>query len=74
MKIILSGCTGFIGGEVLAQCRRKTSITSIIVLTRRELPEEISNDPKVVPVIIKDFLNYSDEVKGKMAGASAAIW
>jgi NAD dependent epimerase/dehydratase family enzyme len=74
MKIVLSGCTGFIGGEVLAQCRCKASITSIVVLTRRELSEEISNDPKVVPVIIEDFLNYSDEVKGKMAGASAAIW
>ena len=74
MKIIVSGCTGFVGGEVLAQCRCKTSITSIVVLSRRELSEEISNDPKVVPVIIKDFLNYSDEVKGEMAGASAAIW
>jgi nucleoside-diphosphate-sugar epimerase len=74
MKIVLFGCTGFIGGEVLAQCRRKASITSIVVITRRELSKEITNDPKVVPVVMKDFLNYPDDVKGKMAGALAAIW
>lgn len=73
MKIILAGCTGFIGSEVLAQCRRKASITSIVVLTRRELPE-LTDDPKVVPVVVKDFLKYSDEVKDKLVGASAAIW
>ncbi|KAK5079872.1 hypothetical protein LTR70_002217 [Exophiala xenobiotica] len=74
MKIILAGCTGFIGGEVLAQCRRKASITSIVVLTRSELPEELTDDPKVVPVVVNDFLEYSDEVKDKLLGASAAIW
>jgi len=74
MKVILTGCTGFVGSEVLAQCRRKPTITSIVVLTRRPLPDEVRNDPKVESVIMEDFLSYSDTVKKQMAGAQACIW
>lgn len=74
MKIIIAGATGFIGREVLTQCRAKSSITSIIVLTRRPLSEDLSDDPKVVPVLVENFLDYSKDAKEKMQGASAAIW
>ena len=74
MKIIIAGATGFIGREVLAQCRAKSSVTSIIVLTRRPLSEDLCDDPKVVPLLVNDFLDYSNDAKEKMKDASAAIW
>ncbi|KAH8669563.1 hypothetical protein BGZ60DRAFT_407788 [Tricladium varicosporioides] len=74
MKYILTGVTGFIGEEVLHQCRQNPSITSIIALTRRPLPEEISADPKVEVIIMKDFKTYTPEVLEKLKGADACIW
>lgn len=74
MKIILAGCTGFIGAEILAQYLRTSSVTSIVLLTRRPLPAEIENEPKVTALLLEDWLTYSDEAKKKMADASAAIW
>ena len=74
MKIILAGATGFVGREVLAQCRYNPSITSIVVLTRRPLPQEINDDPKVTSVVMHNFLEYSNDAKAKIEGATAAIW
>jgi len=74
MKVILTGVTGFIGSEVLAQCRQDKSITSIIALTRRPLAKEISQDPKVETVVMKDFTTYSPEILSKLEGADACIW
>jgi len=75
MKIILSGCTGFIGGETLRQAVRSPDITSIVVLSRRKLEDpEAVKSPKVKTVIINDFLNYSEDVVKEIQGAEAAIW
>jgi len=75
MKIILSGCTGFIGGEVLRQCVQSPEITSIIVLSRRKIedPEVIGNS-KVKVIIVNDFLHYSQDVIGELERAEASIW
>ncbi|KAF4633899.1 hypothetical protein G7Y89_g4214 [Cudoniella acicularis] len=74
MKFILTGCTGFIGSEVLSQCLRNPSITSIIALSRRELPKAVANDPKLKVLIMKDFNNYPDSVIKELSGADACIW
>jgi nucleoside-diphosphate-sugar epimerase len=74
MKVILTGVTGFIGSEVLAQCREDPKITSIIALTRRPLPESITKDPKIEEIIMEDFTVYSEEVVEKMESADACIW
>jgi len=74
MKVILSGSTGFIGGEVLNQALIHPSITSLICITRRALPESITVNPKVQTVIISDFANYSDQVLAQLQGAEACIW
>lgn len=74
MKIIIVGCTGFIGNEVLSQCRQNPSITKIVVMVRRPLPYELTKDPKIESITVKDFLNYSDEVKSELADAQACIW
>jgi len=74
MKVILTGSTGFIGSEVLRQCREDKRITGIVALTRRPLDEEVEKDEKVEVVEMKDFNVYSEETLEKMEGADACIW
>ncbi|TVY83242.1 hypothetical protein LSUE1_G001182 [Lachnellula suecica] len=74
MKVILTGSTGFIGKEVLEQCRADKEITSIIALTRRSLGDEAEKDPKVQVIIMKDFKVYPKEVVKQLEGADACIW
>jgi nucleoside-diphosphate-sugar epimerase len=74
MKIILTGTTGFIGSEVLAQCLRTPAITSIVVLSRRPLPETVSADGKVQVIVMKDFKTYPEAVIKQLEGADACIW
>ena len=85
MKVILTGSTGFIGGEVLLQALAHPAITSVVALTRRELSgEELvkatggtpggGGEKKLEVVLIKDFMNYGDEVLRKCEGAGGVIW
>lgn len=74
MKIILTGTTGFIGTETLQQCLTNPSITSIIALSRRPLPDSLTGGPKLKVVILKDFLSYPDSVLQDIKGAQACIW
>ncbi|KAJ7714361.1 hypothetical protein B0H16DRAFT_1899112 [Mycena metata] len=74
MKFILTGTTGFVGGEVLAQCRRNPAISSIVVLTRRPLPDPIVADPKVQTIVLKDFKSYPADVVKQLEDADACIW
>ncbi|KAF4615627.1 hypothetical protein G7Y89_g15280 [Cudoniella acicularis] len=74
MKIILTGSTGVIGTEVLAQCIAHPAITSIIVLIRRPLPDSVPSSPKLKVVIQKDFLSYPPSVLEEFVGAEACIW
>lgn len=70
MKVILLGSTGFIGKEVLDQCLKTPAITSIIALSRRDLPA----NPKLTVVIMEDFKFYPDSVLEQLKGADACIW
>lgn len=72
MKIILTGATGLIGSAVLQRLISLPTITSIIVLSRRELP---TKHPKIQTIIIHDFLHgYSPDVLASIQGAEACIW
>jgi uncharacterized protein YbjT (DUF2867 family) len=73
MKVILLGSTGFIGKEVLNQCLKNSAITSLIALSRHDLPEAVAN-PKLVVVIVKDFKLYSNSILEQLKGADACIW
>ncbi|OJK00211.1 hypothetical protein ASPACDRAFT_60059 [Aspergillus aculeatus ATCC 16872] len=76
MEIILAGTTGLIGQEVLTQCLAHPSITSILVLSRRELPSNITY-PKlqVRRMQDQDFLSYSDpHLAASLLAAAACIW
>lgn len=73
MKVILTGSTGFVGGEVLNECLRNPAVTSIVALSRRDLPQAATN-PKLNVVIVTDFKVYSDAVLEQLRGADACIW
>ena len=74
MKIILTGSTGFIGNEILHQCVNSPDISSIVALSRRELPKDVTSNAKLEVIILKDFTTYSDDVLKRLAGAEACIW
>lgn len=73
MKVILLGCTGYIGKGVLNQCLKTPAITSIVALSRRQLPELAKNLSATV-VIIEDFKIYPDSVLEHLKDADACIW
>lgn len=73
MKVVISGGTGYIGGEVVSQCLEHPSITSVIILARRD-PGTWTNNPKAKVVILKDFTSYDEATIDEVKTASAAIW
>jgi uncharacterized protein YbjT (DUF2867 family) len=75
MKVILTGCTGFIGTEVLTQCLGHPGISSIIALSRRPLPSTPRfTNPKLKVVILQDFTTYPDSILEEIRGAEGCIW
>jgi nucleoside-diphosphate-sugar epimerase len=74
MKILLTGVTGFIGGEVLKQCLEHPFIDSILVLSRRSLNSGIKTDKELEVLIIEDFLNYGESVVEKFRDVDCCIW
>jgi uncharacterized protein YbjT (DUF2867 family) len=72
-KLILTGVTGHIGGEVLAQALRNPYITSIIALARRPLPDA-HKSPKLELIVVNDFKSYPDDVVAKLSGADGCVW
>jgi dTDP-D-glucose 4,6-dehydratase len=75
MKLILAGSTGFIGAEVLRQCLANPSITSLVALSRRELPSTFADpDQKLKTVLVKDFEEYEATVIKECKGAAGCIW
>ncbi|KAL4735748.1 hypothetical protein BDV11DRAFT_28147 [Aspergillus similis] len=74
MKIILAGTTGFVGTEVLHQALQNPSITSIVVLSRKQLPDSVATNPKVTVEIVDEFLSYPDSLLQDLTGAEACIW
>ncbi|CZR55214.1 related to nucleoside-diphosphate-sugar epimerase [Phialocephala subalpina] len=74
MKVILSGSTGFIGGEVLNQALVHPKITSLVCITRKPLPEAVESNPKVKVIILKDFTSYPPDILSQLGGAECCIW
>lgn len=74
MKILFVGATGMIGGGVLKQCLAHPSVTSVVAFARRELPANLSNNPKLSSVIIKDFAAWPEDVLQAHSDAAGMIW
>ncbi|TVY28516.1 hypothetical protein LHYA1_G001918 [Lachnellula hyalina] len=73
MKLILTGATGFIGGEILTQCLNNPSITSLIILSRRPI-DSLSSNAKAKVIIMEDFKSYPKPVIQEISDADACIW
>ena len=74
MKILFTGATGAIGSGVLEQCLAHPGITSVVAFSRRELPSDISSNPKLQVVIVEDFANWPEGVFNGHADAAAMVW
>jgi len=74
MKIILTGATGLIGGEVLVQALAHPAITSLVCITRKPLPESIASNPKLKIILRSDFTTYPPEILAELRGSQACIW
>lgn len=75
MKLIVAGATGLVGTEIIHQSLQIREITSVIALARRPVKVQDGVDSsKLKSVIIKDYGEYSDEVKAEFSGADACIW
>lgn len=73
MKVVLSGSTGYIGGEVLRECLNHPSITSVIILARRD-PGNLADNAKAKVVIVEDFTAYDEVTTNEIRTADASIW
>jgi hypothetical protein len=74
MKFILTGTSGFIGGEILSQCLSLHSLTALIILSRRPLPEISARDSRISIIVLENFLVYPEEVVKQLVGAKVCLW
>ncbi|KAI2463031.1 hypothetical protein F4781DRAFT_151262 [Annulohypoxylon bovei var. microspora] len=74
MKIIITGATGYVGGEVIRQAIADERITHAFVLTRKPLPDDLAKNPKITVIEHKDFSTYPPELLAQLAGAEGCVW
>ena len=74
MKAVLTGASGFIGGEVFEQCISHARVTSIVVLSRRALSGSAANNAKVKVLVLDNFLQYPKAVLDELKDADFCIW
>jgi uncharacterized protein YbjT (DUF2867 family) len=74
MKVLLTGATGAIGQEALNQALLRPEITSVVALTRRSLPSDVSANSKLRTIIMEDFSNWTTKVLDEIKDADAMIW
>ena len=74
MKLAIAGATGFVGAEVLSQCLKSSSVDSMVVFSRRPLPQETTSNPKLKVLVLHDFLTYPENVIKELAGTEGCIW
>lgn len=74
MKVIVTGSTGYVGGEVVHQAIADERITHVFALTRKPLPEDLTKNPKLTVIEHKNFSTYPPELLAQLAGAEACIW
>jgi uncharacterized protein YbjT (DUF2867 family) len=62
MKIIVTGCTGLVGSEVMRLAIKHQYIDHIYAVTRKPLDPEIADHPKVTQIIHEDFETWPDHL------------
>jgi hypothetical protein len=73
MKILFIGASGSIGGEALRQCLAHPQVTSVVCFVRRPLPSDVSDNPKLQSITIKDFSFWPKDVLLPHVDAAAMI-
>ena len=68
MNLIITGATGFTGGEVLRQALVDAAIDQVTVITRRSV--QIAH-AKLKEIVLNDFLDYAGI---PLSGYDACIW
>jgi uncharacterized protein YbjT (DUF2867 family) len=76
MKLIVTGGTGFVGGQVVRQALRSPKITSVVALSRKPIQLEAGTEgaDKLNNVLVESYQSYPENVKKELAGADALIW
>jgi dihydrodipicolinate reductase len=79
MRIIVGGSTGMVGTEIIRQALSHPDVSTVLALGRREIsaPSDLGPNAdvsKLKSVVLKDFENYTDDVKRQLQGADAVIW
>ena len=69
MKVIVTGATCTIGRGVPKQCIIDPRVSSIFVLTQKQLPSDLTSSAKVKEVLHQDFKTYSASLLKELAGA-----
>jgi hypothetical protein len=76
MKIIVTGCTGLVGSEVVRAAIKHQYINHIYAVTRKPLDPEIADHPKVTQIIHEDFESWPDHLLRlfEHEGVRGCIW
>ncbi|KAL8388901.1 hypothetical protein RB599_010187 [Gaeumannomyces hyphopodioides] len=74
MKVIVTGCTGLTGGELVKECIKNPAIEHIIALTRKPLSEAVTSHEKVTVILHEDFSTYPPELLSQLQGADGCLW
>ena len=71
MRIVLTGTTGFVGGEVLEQLLAHREVDSVTSLARKAVARK---HPKLRAITIADFEAYDDALAVDLASHDACLW
>jgi len=76
MKIIVTGCTGLVGSEVVRAAIKHQYIDHIYAVTRKPLDPQIADHPKVTQIIHEDFESWPDHLLRlfEHEGVRGCIW
>ncbi len=71
MNVILTGATGFVGKEALAQLLERAEVSKVTSIARRAL--DVSH-PKLESLVHEDFTSYGSDIVEKLSDHGACIW
>ncbi|KAI1267119.1 hypothetical protein F5Y18DRAFT_379021 [Xylariaceae sp. FL1019] len=74
MKVLIVGASGLIGSAALSQCLSHSKVTQVIAFVRRDLPAELTKNPKLQCIIHKDFSWWPEDLLRSHADAAGMIW
>lgn len=79
MKLIVTGATGFVGGEVIRQALLNPAVSSVVALTRKPVKPYNSvptpSQAKFQIIILEDWTSpYPNIIQEHLKTADACIW